>query len=229
MSSIIGEIAVLLSLGWDSLVPGTQVRGLSEKPIAGSPSAEAHVYVGNSSCVSSPNCLVYDFADIAKGKSRGYPAVDLPAVADGWSVFSICFKRESGSVGGEIRGRYDFPGQGANGARRTWPFLWLTFDEMFSVKVEGQPRWRIVRVGHVLPNVWHRVQIAIPPPGEVNAVARVRLERMDAKGVFSVVGAADIPFGELVLRKATSFDLTGSGPCEFLFDDLKMKGADKGK
>lgn len=223
MSSTIGEIAVLLSLGWDLLLPGTQVRGLSEKPIAGSASEELRIYVGNSSCVSSPNCLVYDFSDVPKDKGRGYPAVSLPVATNGWTVFSLCFMRESGKAGGELRGRYELPGQGVNGAKRDWPFLWLAFDEMFSVRIEGQNRWQTIRVGSVLPHVWHRVQIAIPPCGTADAVGRVRLERMDAKGEFSPVASADLPFGKLTLRKATSFDLTGIGPCKFFFDDLSLK------
>lgn len=210
----------LLSFGWDSLLPGTQVRGLSEKPIAGSASEELRIYVGDSSCVSSPNCLVYDFSDVPKGKGRGYPAVDLPAVTNGWTVFSLCFMRESGKAGGEIRGLYDLPGEKFNGVRRTWPFLWLAFDEMFSVRIEGQKRWQTIRVGSVLPHVWHRVQIAIPPCGTADAVGRVRLERMGKDGKFEEVGAADIPFAKLVLRSVRLFDITGRGQCKFQFDDL---------
>ena len=155
-----------LSIGWDGLKPGTQVQGLTEKPMAGSVSAESRIYVCNSSCVSSPNCLAYDFSDFPKGKNRGYPMLHFPSVTNGWSVFSLCFKRESGSVSGEIRGYYDLPGVGALGKKRDWPFLWFSFNDMFSIKVEGQMRWQVVRVGQILPNVWHRVQIAIPPPGE---------------------------------------------------------------
>ena len=123
-------------------------------------------------------------------------------------------------MGGEIRGLYDLPGQTANGVKRSWPFLWLTFDEMFSVKAEGQKRWEVVRVGSVVPKVWHRATIRIPPPGETNAVATATLERMDGKGDFVKVGEALIPFENLVLRKPTIFDMTGTGPCKFCFDDV---------
>ena len=82
---------------------------------------------------------------------------------------------------------------------------------MFSIRIEGQKRWQTIRVGSVLPHVWHRVQIAVPPCGAA------------AKGEFSVVASANLPFGKLTLRRATSFDLTGIGPCKFLFDDLSLK------
>ena len=214
-----------LSLGWDTLAPGTQVRGLTETPIAGSSTNEAHVYVGNATAVSLPNALVYDFSDFPVGKSRGYPAVSLPVITNGWTIFSICFRRESGSVGGEIRGLYDLPGQTANGVKRSWPFLWLTFDEMFSVKAEGKMRWEVVRVGSVMPKVWHRATICIPPPGATNAVATAALERMDGKSGFAKIGEAPVPFGNLVLRKTTSFNLAGSGPCKFHFDNIMERGS----
>lgn len=214
-----------ISLGWDTLAPGTQVRGFTETPIAGSATAESHIYVGNATAVSKPNCLVYDFSDFPVGKSRGYPAISLPAITNGWAVFSLCFRPESGSVSGEIRGLYNLPEQKLNGVKRSWPFLWLSFDEMFSVKAEGKKRWEIVRVGAVIPKVWHRATIRIPPPGETNAVATATLERMDGKGVFAKVGEAPVPFGNLVLRKTTSFDLAGSGPCKFHFDDFMYSDA----
>ena len=209
-----------IGLGWDALAPGTQVRGFTETPIAGSATVESHVYVGNATAVSKPNCLVYDFSDFPAGKPRGYQAVSLPAATNGWTVLSLCFRPEGGSVSGEIRGLYDLPGQKLNGVKRSWPFLWLSFDEMFSVKAEGKMRWEIVRVGSVMPKVWHRATIHIPPPGATNAVATATLERMDGKGDFKKVGEAKVPFGNLVLRKTTSFDLTGSGPCKFHFDDI---------
>ena len=209
-----------ISLGWDALAPGTQVRGLTEKPVAGSSTAESRIYVSSAAAVSSPNCLAYDFSDWPAGKSRGYPEISFPSITNGWTVFSLCFRQESGSVNGEIRGFYNLPGETFCGVKRTWPFLWLTFDEMFSVKAEGKKRWEVVRVGVVAPKVWHRATIHIPPSGETNAVAVATLERMDGKGDFTKIGEASIPFGKLVLRKATSFDLTGSGPCKFLFDDI---------
>lgn len=212
-----------ISLGWDALAPGTQVRGLTEKPVAGSATAESRIYVSSAAAVSSPNCLAYDFSDWPAGKSRGYPEISFPSMTNGWTVFSLCFRHESGSVSGEIRGFYNLPGETFCGVKRTWPFLWLTFDEIFSVRIEGQKRWQTIRVGSVLPHVWHRVQIAIPPCGTADAVGRVRLERMDAKGEFSPVASADLPFGKLTLRRATSFDLTGIGPCKFFFDDLSLK------
>lgn len=213
----------LLSLGWDSLTPGAQVRGLSQKAKPGSPTAEPRIYVGNAASVSAPNSLVYDFSDWPEGKSRGYPAVDLPVVTNGWTVFSLCFMRESGKAGGEIRGLYDLPGEKFNGVRRAWPILWLTFDELLSVRVEGQKRWQSVCVGSVLSHVWHRVQIAIPPVGTTDAIGRVRLERLGNAGKFEVVGSADLKFAQLVVRKVTSFDLTGQGPGKFFFDDLIVK------
>ena len=214
-----------LRLGWDALKPGTQVRGLAETTIAGSPTREPHIYVGNATAVSLPNCLVYDFADWQAGKVRGYPAVSLPAITNSWTVFSLCFRRESGSVSGELRGLYDLPGETFNGVKRSWPVLWLTFDEIFSVKVEGKKRWEVVRVGTVVPKVWHRATIHIPPSGETNAVATAMLERMDGKGDFAKVGEEPVPFGNLVLRRTTSFDLTGSGPCKFHFDDFMYNTA----
>lgn len=209
-----------LHLGWDALQAGTQVRGLTETPVTGSATAESRIYVGNATSVSSPNCLVYDFSDWPAGKSRGYPEIYFPSVTNRWTVFSLCFWHESGSVSGEIRGFYDLPGETFCGVKRTWPFLWLTFDEMFSVKAEGKMRWEVVRVGSVVPKVWHRATIQIPPPGVTNAVATATLERMDGKGDFKKIGEASIPFGKLVLRKPTSFDLTGPGPCKFYFDDI---------
>ena len=218
-----------ISLGWDTLAPGAQVSGFTETPIAGSATAESHIYVGNATAVSKPNCLVYDFSDFPAGKSRGYPAISLPAITNGWAVFSLCFRPESGSVSGEIRGLYNLPGQTLNGVKRSWPFLWLSFDEMFSVKAEGKMRWETVRVGAVIPKVWHRATIRIPPPGETNAVATAKLERMDGKGDFTKVGEAPVPFGNLVMRKTTSFDLTGSGPCKFYFDDFMYSNVVKGE
>ena len=212
-----------LRLGWDALKPGTQVRGLTETPVAGSATAESRIYVGNATYVSSPNCLVYDFSDWPAGKSRGYPEVPLPAVTNGWTEFSICFRHEGGSVSGELRGLYDLPDETFDGVKRAWPFLWLTFDEMFSIRAEGKRRWGIVRVGSVVPKVWHRATICIPPPGATNAVATATLERMDGKGDFAKIGEASVPFGKLVLRKTTCFDLTGSGPCKFHFDDFVYK------
>ena len=132
-------------------------------------------------------------------------------------------------MSGELRGLYDLPGQTANGVKRSWPFLWLTFDEMFSVKAEGKMRWEVVRVGSVVPKVWHRATIQIPPPGVTNAVATATLERMDGKGDFAKAGETNVPFGKLVLRKATSFDLTGSGPCKFHFDDFMYSNVAKGE
>lgn len=214
-----------LRLGWDALAPGTQVRGLTETPITGSATAESRIYVGNATAVSQPNALVYDFADFPSGKSRGYQEISLPSITNGWTEFSLCFRQESGSVSGEIRGFYNLPGEAFNGVKRAWPFLWLTFDEMFSVKTEGKMRREVVRVGAVVPKVWHRATIRIPPPCATNATATATLERMDGKGDFTKVGAASIPFGKLVLRRATSFDLTGSGPCKFHFDDFKYHTA----
>lgn len=207
-----------LSLHWDVLLPGTAVRGLSEKPAHFS-SVEPRIYIGNTACVSPPNCLVFNFSDWSAGKSRGYPEIALSPSTNA-AVFSLCFRKESGSVSGELRGYYSRPGETHNGVKRSWPFLWLTFDDLFSVKAEGRQRWQTVRVGAVLPHVWHRATIAIPPPGETNAVARATLERLGPDGAYATVGSADIPFGELTLKRATSFDLTGSGPCKFFLDDL---------
>lgn len=211
-------------IGWDSLLPGTAVRGLSETPAAPAPSSagEARIYVGNVGSVSPPNCLVYDFADWPEGKTRGYAAaIPLSSAPDGRGVFSLCFRRESGAVSGEIRGYYGLPGSPYNGVKRSWPFLWLTFDDLFSVKAEGRTKWQTVRVGTVLPHVWHRATLSVPAPGETNAVARATLERLGPDGQFTPVGAADIHMGALVLKRATSFDLTGAGPCKFLFDNLE--------
>lgn len=216
----------LLSLDWDSLVPGTQVKGITQNAIAGSGVSESRIYVGNAESVSPPNSLVYDFTDWPTKKLRGYSVLYMPAVTNGWTEFSLCFRRESGSVSGELRGYYDLPEQGIKGKKRSWIFLWLTFNEMFSIKVEGQSKWSTIRVGNILPDVWHRVTIVIPPRGAVNAQGRVRLERKDADGYFKEIGVADVPFKKLVLRSLQSFDFTGHGPCKFQFDDFTFRSLD---
>lgn len=210
----------LLRLGWDGLIPGTEVRGLGEKPARGSPEREARVYVGNVHRVSEPNALMYDFQDIPPQEPRGYAAVDLPDAGDGWSELQICFLREQGNADGEIRGFYRCRGQGKYGVQLPWAFINLKFGGVFTVNVAGQPKEKTVRVGEVLPRIWHRATVRIPPPGTEKAVGLAKLERRRGDGSFAPAGEAEIPFGSLVLKEVKFFDLWGRGPCRLAFDDL---------
>lgn len=209
-------------LDWDEMLPGTAAKGFSEVPDAtrGPTGEEARIYVGNADCVSPPNSLVYDFADWPDGRTRGYAALALPAAAEGWTVLSFCFRKESGAASAELRGLYDRPGETFNGVARAWPFLWIALDDFLTVRAEGARRWDAVRVGAVLPGVWHRVSFRIPPPGSAGQAASATLERRKADGSFATVASERVPFGELVLRRVAAFDLTGTGPCRILFDDF---------
>lgn len=215
----------LLEQGWDALLPGTQVRGLSEKPVRGSSEKESRVYVSNVTSVSAPNALCYDFRDIPSDRPHGYVAVTLPPAGPSATELRFCFFHHSGRVRGEIRGFYRRPGQGRYGVTTAWSFLNLVLDDVFTVAVDGRAGSGAVCVGDVRPRTWHRVTIRIPPPGTAGAVGSVRLERRRADGSFAVVGDVGIPYGDLVLEKVEFFDFYGHGPCRFAFDDLVWRAA----
>lgn len=217
----------LLRLGWDGILAGTPVQGVSERPRRVGPGASPNVYVGGASFVSPPNALVFDFADFdgTKPNAWGYHAVALPeAPSNAWTELSICFRAGSGAVSGQIRGFYDLPGQGLDGVKRAWPVVWIEFGDRFTVVAEQPLRSkRRIDVGAVVPGAWHRATVRLPPPGATNAVGTATLERMEADGAFGKAGEAPIPFGNLVLRSAASFVLTGSRRAFFLFDDLEWR------
>ena len=209
--------STLLRQDWDALLPGSLVQGFSEKPARGASNREARIYVGNAVCASEPNALCYDFRDIPSGEARGYAAVNLPSAGASWVELQLCFYHWQGVVNAEIRGMFSREGQGGYGVRIPWSFIDLVFGGVFTVKVF---KGRAVRVGDVLPHVWHRATIRIPPVGMTNAVGVACLERRMPDGSFAQVGAASIPFDGLVLREIKFFDLYGHGPCRFAFDDL---------
>ena len=213
-------IFAALAMNWDSLVPGTQLNGFTERPLHWD-RGEARVYVGNAHCVSPPNALVYDFPDIAAKESRGYNAVQLPPSGEGRRELSLCFRQELAQVKGEIRGLYDgVDSGGGRGSKVPWPFVWITFDGVFAVQIEGGKR---TRIGEVIAGVWHKATFCIPPNGEKGTAVNVKLERTRPDGSFRIVGEKSLPLGSLVIRSVNSFDLWGHGPSKYQFDDFSFR------
>lgn len=210
----------LLRQGWDALLPGTEVRGLTEKKAGGSSSKEARIYVGNAVSVSGPNSLCYDFRDIAPKERHGYSVVDLPPVGARESELQFCFLHRQGRTIGEIRGFYRRPGQGNYGVKTPWSFLNIVLDGVLSVNLDGRPKSAALCVGDVRQGVWHRLTIRIPAPDAPNAVGLALLERRISDGSFVKAGEIEVPFGELQLKEVKFFDLYGHGPCRCEFDDF---------
>lgn len=213
---------------FEDVLCGGLPKGLSSASNAVTSNALCR-YVTNVDAASGRQSLACDFSHLAdgsrvqKGAEHGWLSWwGDPKLTNGWLRWSVCVKRRTGSLKGEIRatvGRRTKP----DSRRPMWFAWWLTLDEAFGVRPES-PGVKRTEVGKIPYNRWCRLELLLPLPANPTTNAYGRVAVREADGRFAPGPRVAIPMGDLKLLSGYHLmQFGGAGRAFWLLDDLAVE------
>lgn len=208
---------VLSDNNFDSQMPGTPGKGFTAwGGDKGFWAKGQGFYVSNVASLSPTNSFVIDYRHFgAKGPgSQPYVHYSFGSQTNGWQYLSFAFMKGPGDISFEVRGGYTSP-MGIS--------FWGKFSDCVGLASGDWKAWSSTGAKTVLPNLWHRLHIWLPPPGAKEAQGWIRLDRYDEKGVATAgeMCPLKVPPSQKRTDKGVSMSFNGIGGNRLFLDDMR--------